>query len=159
MIEFSACLRDCFPEYPVPSGLRTDCDCSDVDSLEVLMLRDVAWTHVPPNFWRDHWSAYSALSPYSFVYYLPSMLESSLQNDCDLFRDFLVGLFDTSGNPDIFSSFLSERIDLLTLQQVRCLIFWAEIMTELRYFSDENEEERVKFTLLLFEERKFPVRK
>jgi hypothetical protein len=154
MTEFPALLRNRFPVHPVPSAILIDRSIADCDSAEAALLLGVEWTRVDNDFWRDHWSAYSALQPSAFVYYLPSMLKFSLLDACELIRDSLIGLFNTSGDPSIFPEFLLERMELLTLTQTQCLILWSKIMSEMSYFANKNEEERVVLTLMVFEEMK-----
>lgn len=152
MTEFSNLLQASFPVRPVPSELLSDRNLADCDSAEAALLLGVDWTRVDDDFWRDHWSAYSALSPSAFVYYLPSMLEFSIDDSYELLRDNLINLFNTSGDPSIFPEFMSERMALLKLNQIKCLISWSDIMSKNSYFKDKNEENRVVYTLMVLEE-------
>lgn len=154
MIDFSAQLRDCFPEYPVPSDLLMDRTLADCDSADASLLLGVCWTRVDPDFWLDNWSAASALSPNAFVYYLPSMLEFSIDDPYELIREFLICIFNTSGDQSIFSDFILNIINLLDIIQVRTLNNWGEILKKLGYFSNSTEEDRVIFTLMKIEEMK-----
>jgi hypothetical protein len=152
MTEFSALLRTCFPVHPVPSEILIYRPFADCDSEEAALLLGVDWTRVDDDFWRDHWSAASALCPSAFVYYLPSMLEFSIDDSYQLIRDNLISLFNTSGDPSIFPEFMFERMQLMTFNQTQCLLAWSDIMSKMSYFLDKNEEDRVVFTLMLLEE-------
>jgi hypothetical protein len=152
MAEFSALLRTYFPVHPVPSEILIHRPLADCDNAEAALLLGVDWTLVDDDFWRDHWSAYSALCPSAFVYYLPSMLLFSIDNSYELIRDNLISLFNTSGDPSIFPEFMSERMKLLTFNQTQCLIAWSDIISTMSYFIDKNEEDRVVFTLMMLGE-------
>jgi hypothetical protein len=150
--EFSTLLRNYFPVHPIPSEILIYRHLADCDSEEAALLLGVDWTRVDDDFWRDHWSAYLALSPTAFVYYLPSMLMFSLEAPYELIRDGLIQLFNTSGDPSIFPNFMFERITLLTFSQIKCLVLWGDTMSQMSYFADKNEENRVLFTLTKLED-------
>jgi hypothetical protein len=151
MTDFDAQLRRGFPIEPVPEVLfdkRYPCD-SDQD--DAALLQGLLWTHVVPEFWRDHWWALTSLRPQAFVYYLPSVLGVSVTDDLpyDMARDSLIHMLDTSADPATLPHFTWDRMLLLRPPQFECLETWCEIVASKGWFHDALQQERVELTVMI----------
>ncbi len=136
----------CFPLEPVPVSLTGGhiLDDDDIGPAETIV--GTQWTDIDPDFWSRHYSIIFSLSPESFLYYLPSMLLSTLKIENEFSTSTLTHIFDTSGNTEIFSFNLVHLIENMNQSQCACLVGWSKKLTDVSVYDDEIQEIRVRNT-------------
>lgn len=82
------------------------------------------WTEVSEDDWANYSDAFYGFSPEAFLYFLPSLLVLTLDQR-GLAADALVSSLDTSGNPDLWTDWFSERFGRLISSEISALTAWS----------------------------------
>jgi hypothetical protein len=84
------------------------------------------WTTVTASDWLNYSDATHGLSPQAFIYFLPSLLITSLESSDGLVAaDSIIYALDTSADPDLWSEWFNERFLLLTPPELAVLKEWG----------------------------------
>ena len=146
----TAGLEIIFPVHPIPLDVFLKRHPSDSDCAEGYYLINRKWTEVDYDFWEDNWTIITALNAVGFHYYSPSFLVAGLLKDFELCRDSVLSIMDTSGDTNIFTDFLIERLSKFDEKQFSFIFKWLESVKSLDPDVDSNRLIRANRTLSIF---------
>lgn len=94
------------------------------------------WAQLEATDWQDYSDAIYEFTPNAFLYYLPGVLIVSIdgRNPSLTAADSIVTSLDTSGDPDIWTSWFSDRFGRLTPIELQVIADW------LGFYLFEQEE-------------------
>ncbi len=109
------------------------------------------WREVTADDWRMYSDAFFGFSAEGFLYFLPSLLMVSLETSSPglVAADLLVSSLDTSGDPDLWTDWFSDRFRRLTLPELRALKDWSGIYLRHDEKGEGSEFARVEDTLAM----------
>lgn len=115
---------------------------------DALQFEGLDWTDVTAENWARYGDAFFGFSPQAFTYFLPSVLSLSLDQTLGA-ADALINALDTSGNPDIWDDWFSDRFRSLTLPELSVLQEWAAVYLAGRETGEGSTSARVQETLAM----------
>jgi hypothetical protein len=139
----------------MPDSVVCDVNTEPSDMYDAISFKGVAWQDITLENWINHSSALFSFTSDAFKYYMPSLLIRSLE--CNFMRisaaNTFLEMLDTSGIYDYFDEFLIDRFMGLKSIQYSVISDWAKLFIRTTKEYDELTEERVAYTLLIFQEK------
>ena len=111
------------------------------------------WSQVTADDWKRYGDAFFGLSPEAFAYFLPSVLALSFDesNLPLVVADALITSLDTSGDPELWDDWFSERFRQLTSPELKVLQDWSTLYLAGREKGEGSEFVRVRETLAMLQ--------
>lgn len=137
MIDLGPQIRDAFANGRIPHRIAKNLPTDDCDTEDATWFSGKDWKDITRDDWETHPGAFSAFEPEAFIYFLPSILQTS-QGDAfnrTQAADSLLRILDRSPVVEHWDSFMCRRLLGLTSEQYDVIQAW------LLSFSGTDDEE------------------